>query len=311
MTPIYLKSKIIVICGPTAVGKTSFAIELASMFNGEIVGADSMQIYRHMDIGTAKPNQEEQARICHHMIDIIDPDQPFDAAQYAKMAFEHIQYLESQNLNRFIVGGTGLYIKSLLHGMFESKSSNSTVRNRLKAEASELGIKFLHERLKNCDPETAGQIHPKDTYRIIRAIEVYEITGKPISQHRKEHGFSDNIFQVLKIGLNIKREVLYQQIDKRAYEMVDAGFIKEVTNLLKMGYTPDLKSMKSIGYRHIVNHITKSIPLNETITTMQRDTRRYAKRQLTWFRADPEINWMEPKDLKHAHRLISKFMNVK
>ncbi len=310
MRPTIVQPNVIVICGPTALGKTSIAINLAKTFNGEIIGADSMQIYRHMNIGTAKPTPDEQSRVPHHMIDIVDPDEPFDARQFAIIAHEKIMNLHARSITPFVVGGTGLYIKALVHGLFEAKPADSDVRMRLKQEAEIHGTGFLYKRLSKQDSETAKRIHPNDTYRIIRALEVYELTGKMISGLHREHRFTDKPFRVLKIGLHMDREIIYDRINRRVDVMIDAGLVNEVKGLLGMGYSADLKSMQSIGYRHMVDFIEGRSSWEEALRTLKRDTRRYAKRQLTWFKADSAIVWKEPGQLKEIRRTIKKFLQV-
>ena len=308
MAPKTIQPKVVVICGPTALGKTSAAIQLAEIYNAEIVGADSMQIYKHMDIGTAKPTAEEQTRIKHHMIDIIDPDDRFDARQYAVMARETIEKLYHRNKIPFVVGGTGFYIKALANGLFNVEAAGDNIRNSLKDEAEIRGIAVLYDRLCRQDPEAAKKIHPNDTYRIIRALEVHAMTGKTLSGFHKAHGFKDRPFVVLKVGLHIRRETLYDRINKRVDVMIDNGFVDEVKGLLAMGYSPESKSMQSIGYRHIVDFIKGSRAWEETVRTLKRDTRRYAKRQLTWFRGDPEVIWKTPDALQDIKDLINKFL---
>ncbi len=303
-----LKTGIVVICGPTGVGKTSAAVEMAEFFNGQIISADSMQIYKYMDIGTAKPTCEEQARIAHHMIDIVDPDEHFDAAMFAEIAGEKIRQLHDQGFVPFIAGGTGLYIKTLIHGIFPSVPVDPDIRMKLKKEASAEGIGFLYERLSKCDPGTAGKIHPNDTYRIIRALEVFETTGKTISECHHEHRFANKRFRVLKIGLHMNRELLYECINIRVDAMTEAGLVDEVRNLLNMGYQPDLKSMQSIGYRHISGYIRGELSWEEAITTLKQDTRRYSKRQMTWFKADSEIIWTEAGKYGEIKGLINSFL---
>jgi tRNA dimethylallyltransferase len=305
-----VKPKIIIICGPTALGKTSVAINVAGAFNGEIIGADSMQIYRYMDIGTAKPTTDEQSRVAHHMIDLIDPDEHFDARQFAEMANEKIIKLYAGGVTPFVVGGTGLYIKALVHGLFKAGRADIRARERLQEQSRIYGADFLYQRLRRHDPDTAERIHPNDSYRIIRALEVYELTGKPITAFQREHGFKDHRFRALKIGLHINREVLYDRINHRVDAMIDSGFLDEVKGLLEMGYSDDLKSMQSIGYRHLIDFIKGRCSWDETLRTLKRDTRRYAKRQLTWFKADPEIIWREPGQLREIQRLIKKFLQA-
>ncbi|MFC1829766.1 tRNA (adenosine(37)-N6)-dimethylallyltransferase MiaA [Thermodesulfobacteriota bacterium] len=302
------KSNVVVICGPTATGKTAVAIDLAGTFDAEIVGADSMQVYRHMDIGTAKPTPGEQAAVPHHMVDIIDPDEYLDARQYSRIAGEKIAALHARGVTPFIVGGTGFYIKALLNGLFEDGPSDSGIRQRLKEEAEDRDSSFLHSRLKKCDPESAGRLHPNDTYRIIRALEVYELTGKPISGYHREHRFAEQPFNVLKIGLHLNRDILYDRINLRVDAMIAVGFLDEVKGLLDKGYGGDLKSMQSIGYRHMVGYVNGEYPWDEMMRTLKRDTRRYAKRQRTWFKADATIQWSEPERLNDMRRKIKKFL---
>lgn len=305
------KPSIIVICGPTGIGKTSAGIETAQIFGGEIISADSMQIYKYLDIGTAKPTKQETMRVFHHMIDIIDPDEPFSAAKFASMGIEIINKLKKENKVPFIVGGTGLYIKALVHGLFDVKpAADSDFKLHLKQRAKEYGTEFLYDQLKKVDPEAANKIHPNDTFRIIRASEVFESTGISISEHQKKHGFSENRFDVLKIGLNMERETLYRQIEKRVDLMIDAGFADEVKRLLDMNYSANLKSMRSIGYRHMIDYITGRTTLDEAVRTLKQDTRRFAKRQLTWFNADSDIIWVRPDQMKDISSLVKRFLNI-
>ncbi|WP_435549277.1 tRNA (adenosine(37)-N6)-dimethylallyltransferase MiaA [Desulfobacterium sp. N47] len=305
------KPSIIVICGPTGIGKTSAGIETAQAFGGEIISADSMQVYKYLDIGTAKPTKQETMRVFHHMIDIIDPDEDFSAAKFASMGNEIINRLEKENKVPFIVGGTGLYIKALVHGLFDVKpASDSDFKIHLKKQAKEYGTKFLYDQLKKLDSKAADKIHQNDTFRIIRALEVFESTGVSISEHQKKHGFSENRFNVLKVGLNMEREALYRQIEKRVDFMIEAGFEDEVKRLLDMNYAADLKSMQSIGYRHMTDYITGRTTLDEAIRTLKQDTRRFAKRQLTWFNADQNIIWVRPDQVEDIKILVGKFLNT-
>jgi tRNA dimethylallyltransferase len=302
------KPNITVICGPTGIGKTSTAIETAEAFGGQIISADSMQIYRHMDIGTAKPTPAERDRITHHLIDIVDPDEPFDAFQFSKAAHDKIFELHSHGTIPFVVGGTGLYIKALIDGLFRAQPVDPAVRKRIKAEAASKGPVLLHRRLKKIDRATAEKIHPNDIYRITRALEIFETTGQTISKHHQDHRFHDLSFRVLKIGLNMDRKALYRRIDRRVDDMIKAGWVEEVKGLLEKGYSADLKSMQAIGYRHIVQYLKGRWLWAETLRTLKRDTRRYAKRQLTWFRADPEIMWKEPKEIKDILASVKNFL---
>jgi tRNA dimethylallyltransferase len=301
------KPKVIVICGPTGIGKTSVGIRLAEKLGGEIISADSMQIYRYMDIGTAKPTADEQSRVLHHMVDIVDPDEDFDAVRFAQMAREKVMQLHQKGVLPVVVGGTGLYIKALLQGLFQSHPVDPKIRERLSQEAAENGSNRLHDRLKEVDPDTADRLHPNDAYRIVRALETIESTGRPISEHHQDHGFADEPFHALKIGLQIDREKLYDRIDQRVDLMIEAGLLDEVKKLLGMGYTADLKSMQSIGYRHMAAFIEGSLPWDECVRTLKRDTRRFAKRQFTWFGGDKQIQWYEPDQLNKMIRLAEGF----
>jgi tRNA dimethylallyltransferase len=302
------KPCVIIIAGPTCVGKTGAAITLAEPLGGDIVSADAMQVYRYMDIGTAKPTQEQQARVRHHLIDVVDPDEPFSAAQFKTAAEAVIGELHEKGHPAFVVGGTGLYIKALTRGLFRVQEGNGALRERLRAEAKDLGSPVLHQRLQDIDPEGAARIHPHDAYRITRALEIFELTGKPISEHHSAHGFSDAPYHLLKIGLFLDREMLYRRIDQRVDRMLEAGFLKEVKGLLHRGYSPKLKSMKSIGYRHMAAYLEGHVTWDETVRRFKRDTRRYAKRQMAWFRADPEILWLQPSAIDIMSRKIDSFL---
>ena len=309
MSSVSSKPKVIVICGATGIGKTSVGIELAAKLGGEIVSADSMQIYRYMDIGTAKPTAVELAQIPHHMIDIVNPDETYDAVMYSTQARNRIAEIINRSLIPFVVGGTGLYIKALLYGLFQSKPVNPQLRDRLKQEAEEKGSGFLFRRLKKIDPDTADRLNPNDTYRILRALETIESAGKSISELHQEHGFKDRPYTALKIGLQLDRQKLYTQIDKRVDRMIAAGFVEEVKQLIEMGYSAELKSMQSIGYRHVVEFLKETLAWDECVRTLKRDTRRFAKRQITWFGADPQNKWYEPDQLKAIVGLVEGFLS--
>jgi len=302
------KPKVIVISGPTASGKTELSIELAKIFKGEIINADSMQVYRGMDIGTAKPTAEQRKKVPHHLIDVVNPDEEFNAAIYRKMALPLIYKLSQEGKICFVVGGTGLYIRALLGGLFYVPETDPELRKSLRKEAEEEGLNVLYERLMKCDPEYAKKIHPRDRVRIIRALEVYLLSGKKMSELIKEHGFRENRLDALKIFLDIPRKELYERINRRCIRMIGSGLIEETRRLLMQGYSPDLKPMQSIGYRHVVNYIKGIWDLDETIRKMQRDTRRYAKRQITWFRREPDMLWISPSKKDFIKEKISQFL---
>ena len=310
MVIVQQKPKVVVVCGPTASGKTDGAIRLAATFGAEIVSADSMQVYRYMDIGTAKPTAAERARVYHHLIDVVDPDEPFDAETYVKMARDSVADIRRRNLTPIVAGGTGLYLKAFVHGLFRLPPVDRRIRDRLASEAADRGTGPLYERLRRLDPETASRIHTNDRYRILRALEVLASSGQPISSWHAAHRFADCPFEVLQIGLNIERQRLYERIDRRAEEMIAAGLADEVAGLLDNGYRPELKSMQSIGYRHMVDFLQGRTTHDEALRTMQRDTRRYAKRQMTWFRADAAIRWIDPDRFDEAREMTAAFLGT-
>jgi tRNA dimethylallyltransferase len=300
--------KIIVIAGPTASGKSSLSVELAHRFGGEIVNADSMQVYREMNIGTAKPSFEVRANIPHHVFDVVDPDEDFNAAIYRSLAMSAIEDILARGRVCFLVGGTGLYIKSLLGGLFPCASADLQIREDLRRQCDELGSEALHKRLAQLDPESARKIHPQDRVRVTRSLEVIRITGRPFSVLAREHGFKNKTFNSLRFCLQIERKGLYHRINQRSLSMVEKGLVEETVGLLNKGYSPELKSMKALGYRHAVLHLKGFLDCNQMIGELQKDTRRYAKRQLTWFRADPEIKWVAPETKEFLIQEINAFI---
>jgi tRNA dimethylallyltransferase len=302
------KPRVVVVCGPTGIGKTRLSMALANRFNGGIVSADSMQIYRHMNIGTAKPDAAQQAAAPHYMIDVADPDESYDAARYAREAQEAVASLEQQGQLPLIIGGTGLYIKALLYGLFDAAPSSPRLREKLRNAAAQKGTPILQERLAACDAKAAERIHPNDAYRIIRALEVHALTGRPISEYQHDHGFANAHYCFLKIGLYMDRQALYAQINQRVEQMVADGLLQEVRSLLEMGYDPELKSMQSLGYRHMTAYLQGRLGWNEALDQMKKDTRRYAKRQLVWFRKDPDLFWMGPDSVEEACGRVREFL---
>ncbi len=288
------RPRVVILLGPTGVGKSKWAIEWAEELGGEIISADSMQVYRYMDIGTSKPTLDDQKRVKHHLIDLVTPDQPFHAALYRTLGRKAIDHLYQDKKYIWVVGGTGLYIKTLLQGLFSSPKIDPKARERLKREAKGKGADALFERLKKVDPRTASQLHPNDLFRMIRALEVFDSTGVPISFYREQHRFGEKPYATLKIGLKMDRERLYLRIEERADEMLGKGFLQEVERLMEMGYGSELKPMQSLGYKQMVRFLLKEIGWEEAVKQMKRDTRHYAKRQWTWFKADPEVQWRDP-----------------
>ncbi|PIE58358.1 MAG: tRNA (adenosine(37)-N6)-dimethylallyltransferase MiaA [Desulfobulbus propionicus] len=301
----------LVLIGPTAIGKTDLSLELAARYNGEVISMDSMQVYRYMDIGTAKVSQEEQQRIPHHLIDIRYPNQQYNAAQFVADCTRTIEELSLRGKIPVITGGTGLYLQSLLNGLFASIKVPHTIRARLQERLKQEGREVLYAELRVIDRESAKSIHINDTQRLVRALEIYEATGISWSEQKrqqKEQG-GGNRFKYLKIiGLNCEREQLYQRIARRADIMLKQGIIEEVTALLAMGYTPELPAMQAIGYRHIVGYIQGKTSLAQAQADLVLDTRRYAKRQLTWFKKTPGLIWFDRTKRRQAVEAIDQFM---
>ncbi|MDP2839603.1 MAG: tRNA (adenosine(37)-N6)-dimethylallyltransferase MiaA [Syntrophales bacterium] len=303
------KPRLICILGPTGVGKTAMAMELADRWGGEIVSADSMQVYRHMDIGTAKPTPEERRRIPHHLLDVVNPDEPFDASLYIRLANGIIADLQREERPVFVVGGTGLYIRALLGGLIDGPGEDVVLRREMKQEMNHRGKAHLYQRLRTRDPRAADRIHPHNGVRIIRALEVLELTGRSIVDHQQEHRFQEAPYKVLRVGLCLDRERLNDRIERRTDRMIADGFAEEVRRLLDLGYKESLKPMQSLGYRNMVSFLAGRQSLEEAVRLIKRDSCRYAKRQMTWFAADREVGWLDPGDVDAASNRIGLFLN--
>jgi tRNA dimethylallyltransferase len=288
-----MKTRILVICGPTASGKSDLALRLARRLDGEIVNADSMQLYRGMDIGTAKPTPQQRTEIPHHLIDVADPGQPFSAADFAAAADEAIRDISSRGRRTIVAGGTGLYIRSLLKGLVDSPGDTGEIRQGLREEARERGNQAMLDELFRVDPELAERIHPNNLVRILRALEVFRLAGIPLSRYQQEHGFSVQRYRSLQIGIRVERPLLYSRIDQRVNRMLEQGLLPEVQQLLNAGYGPETKAMRAIGYREMTAYLGGEYCLEEAIRLIKRNTRHYAKRQLTWFNSDKDILWLE------------------
>lgn len=297
--------KLLIICGPTASGKSDLALRLAHELQAEIINADSMQVYCGMDIGTAKPTPEERRAIPHHLIDLIAPDLPFSAADFANAADAAIKEISQKGKRIIVVGGTGLYIRALLNGLVDSPSGAGEIRQALQQEARDLGNETMLEKLRLVDPQLAAGIHPNNLVRIIRALEVYRLTGATLSSYQQQHGFAAQRYPSLQIGIRLERQELYKRIEERVNRMLADGLLHEVQQLLAKGYGPECKAMRAIGYKEACACLSGQYSLEEASLLIKRDTRRYAKRQLTWFNANPDIIWLEyPENfvtiLKHA-----------
>lgn len=279
------------ILGPTAVGKTELSIKVAKRINAEIVSVDSRQIYREMDIGTAKPTPEQLKAVPHHVIDCVSPDQPFSVADFQRLADSAIKDIQSRGKVPMLVGGSGMYFRAVVDGLFEGPSADKELRERLKQEARELGTQILYERLCVVDPVSARKIHPNDLMRIIRALEIYERTGKRISELQKQWDNATPRYRFLAFGLIRPRKELYERIDERVDIMIKQGLLDEVKKLLK--YDRNLVSMNCFGYKELFDYVEGKCDFDTAIEAVKRNIRRFAKRQLTWFRRDKRIKWID------------------
>ncbi len=291
----------IVLVGPTATGKTAAAVALAECLNGEIINADSMQVYRGMDIGTAKPNAEERARARFHLLDRVAPDQPFTVADWKARAEAAIAEIADRGHWPIVCGGTGLYIRALLDDWtLATTPANLSLRSALRAELEQMGAPALHARLQTVDPAAAARLHPNDAVRIVRALEVYEATGRPISDYQAQDRVTRPPRPAYRLGLTLPRPILYERIEARVETMLAAGLDAEVRGLLAQGYSPVLGPLRSLGYKEMVSAICGEIDRATAIAQIKQNTRRFAKRQLTWFRADPHIFWIDVSALSSA-----------
>ena len=305
------KGSLIAIVGPTAVGKSELALRLAEEFGGEIVSADSRQIYRGLDIGTAKPTAEERRRVPHHLLDVVDPDEVLTLAQYQELAYAAIDDILARGKVPFLVGGTGLYIKAVVEGWSIPRvPPNEKLREELYRLAELEGPEALHARLREVDPAAAARIDPRNVRRVVRALEVYAETGRPISELQRR---SPPPYRTLQIGLTMEREELYRRIDERVERMIERGLVEEVRGLIERGYGLDLPAMSGLGYREIGLYLRGEIGLEEAIRLIKRNTRRFVRHQYNWFRLDdPDIHWFdalsEPYD--EIKKLVVSFLGA-
>jgi tRNA dimethylallyltransferase len=285
--------RVVALVGPTGAGKTELAVQMATRLNAEIVNADSRQVYRRLDIGSAKPTPAQRALVPHHLVDVVDPDAAFDCARYRHVALEAIADIAQRRRRVLVVGGTGLYVKVLLHGVFAGPGRDPALRAQFERdEAADPGC--LHRRLTAVDPDTAARLNAHDHVRLIRALEIFELTGRPISAWHAAHAFQQRPFDMLVLGLSLPRAELYGRITARCAAMVRDGLVEEVRQLYADGFGPDLPALRSPGYREIGEFVRGACDLPTAVARMAQATRRLAKRQLTWFRADPQIVWCAP-----------------
>lgn len=300
---------LLVICGPTASGKTALALELCRRFELEVISADSRQVYRGLDIGTAKATAEERRQVPHHLIDVVAPDEDFSVADFLRLATAAVGQIHRRHRLPALVGGTGLYIRALTEGLCAAPGGDARVREELLALERETGG-ALYQRLSQVDPVMAERLQPADLLRIVRALEVFYLSGQRLSEFQRVHRFNERPFATLKIALAPERALLYQRIDQRVEQMFRDGLLDEVRFLLEQGYGPELKAMQTIGYREAILHLQGRLSLDEAVALIQRQSRRYAKRQLTWFRRDKSIIWVDSfVESGKIHKLIEHFMH--
>jgi tRNA dimethylallyltransferase len=305
-TQIHCKP-VVVIVGPTAVGKSRVAVEVAKAFETEVLTADSRQVYRGMDVGTDKPAQEDRQGIPHRLIDLVDPDESFNAGLYRRQAIDEIERLYRDSRLPLVVGGTGLYVRTLLNGLCDAPSADPILRAALRQEAEDEGYDRLYARLAAVDPVAAARLHPRDESKVIRALEVYQLSGRRMSDFQQEHGFVERPFSALIIGLNRDRNTLYLRIEERIDWQLAHGLIEETKQLLAQGYRCDSGAMKGLGYRQVAEYLAGKYDVDEMVRRFKRDTRHFSKRQMTWFRKEPGIQWLtieESESVQHTAAMV-------
>lgn len=307
-----LKNSILILTGPTAVGKTEASVQLAKRCQGEIISADSMQVYRKMDIGTAKITESEMQGVPHHMIDILEPDEEFNVFEFQKRVKRIIEDIQSRGKLPILVGGTGFYIQAILKDVeFTQQKTDSSYRDHLEEEAKKPEGKIkLHNKLAAIDPVSAGNIHPNNVKRVIRALEYYNDTGNRFSTHNEEQQERTSPYNYLYAVLYMDRSILYDRIDKRVDEMMKQGLLKEVENLLRMGYSPSLVSMQGIGYKELVPVITEHRSLDHAIEELKKNTRHFAKRQMTWFRREKDVDMIDRSLFQTTEDLVDHLIHL-
>ncbi|MBV1753271.1 MAG: tRNA (adenosine(37)-N6)-dimethylallyltransferase MiaA [Desulfarculus sp.] len=302
-----MPAPLVVLAGPTAVGKTGLSLDLAKRFGAEIVGADSVQVYRGLDSGSAKPTPQEQAQAHHHLIDVAEPAENFSAARYARLAAEAIDDISARGKRSLVVGGTGLYIKALIFGLAPTPPVDQALRARLKEEWQEQGPQAMHQRLAGLDPDTAAKLHPNDRQRVLRALEVCLQTGAPMSRRQEAHGFAAPRYPHLMIGLERPREELNQRIEERARAMWNEGLLKEVEKLLAAGVPAEAPGLATLGYRQAMAFLRGEMQSEDALFDMIKKTKAYAKRQMTWFRGVRGLVWHHADDSLGIGRWVSAF----
>ncbi len=304
-----MKKPLIILTGPTAVGKTELSIALANLVHGSIISADSMQVYRHMDIGSAKIKKEEMCGIPHYLIDVFEPDEEFHVVRFQEYAKKYMEKIYKEGKIPIIVGGTGFYIQALLYDIdFTKQSEDKSYRNQLERIAMEQGPHILYEKLAQVDPKAAEEIHKNNVKRVIRALEFYHLSGNKISEHNEIERQRESPYHFIYFVLKDEREHLYERINQRVDQMITEGLVEEVRNLKKMGYQKHMVSMQGLGYKEILDYLDGICTLEEAIYKIKRDTRHFAKRQLTWFRREREVTWINKPDFNYDNNKILTYM---
>ena len=305
------KLPLVVLTGPTAVGKTSLSIRLAHEISAEIISADSMQVYKRMDIGTAKIKKEEMDGITHHMIDILEPREDFNVTMFVSMASELVKNITDRGNIPLITGGTGFYIQALLKNvMFTEEKEDSSIRRELMEYAAANGTEALHDMLGMTDPEYAAQVHPNNIKRVIRAIEYYRQTGDKFSEHNKREALRESPYNYAYFVLNDRRSHIYDRINKRVDIMMQDGLVNEVASLLEEGCTTDMVSMQGLGYKEIIEYIQGKCTLDEAVDNIKQSTRHFAKRQLTWFRREPDVTMLDISQYGSREKVYEKMLEI-
>jgi len=304
-----MKQPLIILTGPTASGKTALSVKLAKRIGGEIISADSMQVYRHMDVGSAKVTVEEMDGVPHHLIDVLDPQDAFNVVVFQEMAKKAMEEIYQNGHIPIVAGGTGFYIQALLNDIdFTENDGDTEYRQSLEKLAAEQGANVLHEKLRAVDPASADAIHANNVKRVIRALEFYEQTGKRISEHNEEERQKESPYNFAYYVLNMDRARLYSRIDMRVDKMVEDGLVEEVEKLKAMGCTRDMVSMQGLGYKEILDYLNGELSLDEAIYVLKRDTRHFAKRQLTWFKREKEVSWITQEEFDFDHEKVLVWM---
>ena len=301
-------NKLIIISGPTCTGKSSLSIKLAKQIGGEVISADSIQVYKGLDIGSAKITTKEMQGVKHHLIDVLEPNEDFNVYIFKEMAKVALEEIYANDHIPIIVGGTGFYIQSILYDIDFSKEDNSKVRYELERELKEKGSVFLYNILKEIDPKSCEKIHPNNTKRVIRAIEYYRLNNKPISEHNEEERLKKSVFDANYFVLTDERDKLYERINDRVDTMLEQGLVNEVKGLLDAGLDVNSNSMQGIGYKEIVEHLTSDVSLEEATYNIKKNTRHFAKRQLTWFRRERDVNWIDISKYDYDNERILSYM---